>query len=402
MTEDKNIEKKMPDSQIREHIQSIYHNLLGREPDSDGMEYFFNFIKQDNSYDNIIKAIYTIIKSPEYINKFTVEMPDSQIREYIQSVYHNLLGRDPDPDGMEYFFNFIKQGNSYDNLIKAIYTITISHEFINKVVVENKKKHKKSLVVLRSDRYTELNNGNTLIFRVENSSDFDWLEQMIIKNSYYETEGVWNLTIDSDKILMAEIFKEFTAVRVLELGCSTGAILKLLYDAGAIVRGIEISTYSIERAFPEIRNYIYHGDFLDESFTEKQFSLVFGLDIFEHFNPNKLDRYINKIYESLENGGYLLCNIPAFGEDEVFGTIFPVYFDDWNEDIQSNRNFRLIDCDENGYPKNGHLIWASTQWWVRQFEKAGFKRDTERERIIHQKYDDKLYFARTSFYLFKK
>jgi SAM-dependent methyltransferase len=269
-------------------------------------------------------------------------------------------------------------------------------------MVENNRKHKKSLVVLRSDRYTELNDGNTLIFRVENSSDFDWLEQMIIKNSYYETEGVWNLTIDSDKILMAEIFKEFTVVRVLELGCSTGAILKLLYNAGAIVRGIEISTYSIERAFPEIRNYIYHGDFLDESYTEKHFSLVLGLDIFEHFNPNNLDRYINKIYDSLENGGYLFCNIPAFGEDEVFGTIFPVYLDDWNEDIKFNRNFRLIDCDENGYPKNGHLIWASTQWWVRQFEKAGFKRDTERERIIHQKYDDKLYFARMSFYLFKK
>lgn len=66
MTEDKNIEKKMSDSQIREHIQSIYHNLLGREPDSDGMEYFFNFIKQGNSYDNFIEAIYIIVRSPEY------------------------------------------------------------------------------------------------------------------------------------------------------------------------------------------------------------------------------------------------------------------------------------------------------------------------------------------------
>lgn len=334
--------------------------------------------------------------------KIVDEMPDSQIREHIQNMYHNLLGRDPDPDGMEYFFNFIKQGNSYDNTIKAIYTIITSPEYINKVMVDNKKKHRKNLVVQRSDRYTELDNGNSLILRVENSSDFDWLEQMIIKNGYYETEGVWNLTIDSDKMLMAEILKEFTAARVLELGCSTGAILKLLHDAGTIVRGIEISTYTIEKAFPEIRNYIYHGDLLDESFTEKQFSLVFGLDIFEHFNPKKLDRYINKIYDSLESDGYLFCNIPAFGEDEVFGTIFPVYLDDWNEDIRSNRNFRLIDCDENGYPKNGHLIWASTQWWVGQFEKAGFKRDTQRERIIHQKYDDKLYFARMSFYLFKK
>ena len=129
---------------------------------------------------------------------------------------------------------------------------------------------------------------------------------------------------------------------------------------------------------------------------------MFGLDIFEHFNPNKLDRYIRKIYESLENNGYLFCNIPAFGEDEVFGTVFPVYLDDWNKDIRSSRNFHLIDCDEQGYPKNGHLVWASTQWWVAQFEKAGFTRDTRRERMIHQKYDEKLYIARKSFYVFKK
>ena len=329
-------------------------------------------------------------------------MSDSYIREHIRSMYRNLLAREPDEEGMKYFFDFIKKGDSYNNIIEAIYSIIKSPEFVSKITADNKKKHKKNLIVQRSDRYAEFNDGNILMFRVDNNEDFDWLEQMIIENGYYETDGVWNLTIDSDKIIMAEILREFHATKVLELGCSTGAILKLLHNAGVIVRGVEISAYNIEKAFMEIKKDIYHGDLLDENFVEKQFTLVFGLDIFEHFNPNKLDHYISKIYESLENGGYLFCNIPAFDEDEIFGTVFPIYCTGWEEDIQSNRNFNLLDCDEEGYPKNGHLIWASTQWWVGQFEKAGFMRDTEKERTIHQMYDDKLHFARKSFYVFKK
>ena len=294
-------------------------------------------------------------------NNLKVNMSDSDIMEHIRSIYLNLLAREPDQEGMKYFFDFIKQGDSYDNIIKAIDIIIKLPEFVSKIMADNKKKCKKNLIVQRSDRYEELNDSNSLMFRVENSEDFEWLERMIIENNYYETKGVWNLTIDSDKIIMAEILREFHATKVLELGCLTGAILKLLHDAGAIVRGVEISAYNIEKVFTEIRKDIYHGDLLDENFVEKQFTLVFGLDIFEHFNPNKLDHYISKIYESLDNGGYLFCNIPAFDKDEVFGTVFLIYCTAWEEDIQSNRNFNLIDCDEDGYPKNRHMIWASTQ-----------------------------------------
>jgi 2-polyprenyl-3-methyl-5-hydroxy-6-metoxy-1,4-benzoquinol methylase len=258
-----------------------------------------------------------------YCNNLEGEMPDSCIREHIRSMYLNLLGREPDQERMRYFFDFIMRGDSYNNIIEVIYAIIKSPEFVSKIVVDNKKKHKKNLIVQRSDRYVELNDDNILMFRVENNEDFDWLEQKIIEDVYYETDGVWNLTIDSDRIIMAEILREFHATKVLELGCSTGAILKLLHDAGAIVRGVEISAYNIEKALMGIKKDIYHGDLLDENFVEKQFTLVFGLDIFEHFNPNKLDHYISKIYESLENGRYLFCNIPAFDEDEVFGTDFP-------------------------------------------------------------------------------
>jgi hypothetical protein len=49
------------------------------------------------------------------------------------------------------------------------------------------------------------------------------------------------------------------------------------------------------------------------------------------------------------------------------------------------------------------LIWADTRWWVGQFQAAGFRRQTDIEAALHQKYDDYLSMqspARRSFYVF--
>ena len=76
-------------------------------------------------------------------------------------------------------------------------------------------------------------------------------------------------------------------------------------------------------------------------------------------------------------GGWLFVNIPAFGHDDVFGEVFPVYVAQWEHDIAADRPFRVLHCDDDGYPVNGHLIWAHTTWWVAQFEAAGFVRQPD-------------------------
>jgi hypothetical protein len=59
------------------------------------------------------------------------------------------------------------------------------------------------------------------------------------------------------------------------------------------------------------------------------YDLIFGLDVFEHLNPNRLDAYIVRLAELVGTGGFLFCHIPAFGTDPVFGTVFPLYLDRW-------------------------------------------------------------------------
>ena len=112
------------------------------------------------------------------------------------------------------------------------------------------------------------------------------------------------------------------------------------------------------------------------------YDMVFGLDVFEHLNPNRLDAYVRRIAEITRDGGFLFCNIPAFGKDPVFGTLFPLYVDGWEQDAAAGRPFSTLHVDDEGYPIHGHLVWADARWWVQRFEAAGFGRLPQIERWL--------------------
>ncbi|MGH8992407.1 MAG: hypothetical protein ACRDZ7_12930, partial [Acidimicrobiia bacterium] len=104
-------------------------------------------------------------------------------------------------------------------------------------------------------------------------------------------------------------------------------------------------------------------------------------------------------------GGFVFGNIPAFGDDPVFGEVFPVYISEWWADHDAGRPFATLHTDELGYPMNGHLIWAHTDWWVRRFEDRGLRREVGIERALHDRYDaylERASPARRSFYVFSK
>jgi SAM-dependent methyltransferase len=168
--------------------------------------------------------------------------------------------------------------------------------------------------------------------------------------------------------------------------------------------GVEISRRAIQRAFADVRDHIHEGDLLALPFTGR-FDLVYGLDIFEHLNPNRFADYLAQIAAILADGGYLYAALPAFGDDPVFGLIFPMYLRDWYGDVAQDRPFHLLHVDGKGYPLNGHLIWADSRWWVTQFERHGLRRDEVIERAVHQRYDrffDGYAPARKAFYVFSK
>jgi SAM-dependent methyltransferase len=241
-----------------------------------------------------------------------------------------------------------------------------------------------------------------LAFQARVPADFDWLETMIHRHGYYEHEGVWSLELSPDKRAMAEIMAAFRPRRALELGCATGPVLHYLRGLGVDAEGVEVSRMAVERAFPDVRDRIHHGDLLALG-LDGEFDLVFGLDVFEHLNPNRLTAYLTRLAGLLRAGGYLYAALPAFGDDPVFGLAFPLYLRDWYQDVFLGQNFRLLHADGRGYPLNGHLVWADSRWWVRQFERAGLRRVEAIERAVHERYDrffDGYAPARKAFYVF--
>jgi len=331
-----------------------------------------------------------------------LELALSSDRAFLERAYREILGREIDQDGYDYYVRVLGEGHSRTAVLLSLVR---SEEFTGRLTPPPPIK---AIRELRPSQYRRdedvLNRSPVDVFEVRSDADLDWLESMIIENGYYERAGVWNFGIDTDKRVMAEILASFAPKQAIEIGCASGAVLECLRELGFRAEGVEISRMALERAFPGVRDRIHVGDLLAVRLPGG-YDLVFGLDIFEHLNPNRLGDYIARVAGLLRDGGYVFANVPAFGEDPVFGTVFPLYLRGWSADAAPGRRFARIPVDEHGYPLHGHLVWADSPWWVARFEAHGLRRQVDIEAALHRKYDrymDSRSRARKAYYVFSK
>ncbi len=336
-------------------------------------------------------------------------LPVDQLSDegFLNHLYRELLGRDPDPEGRATHLAFLRDGHSRAALVM---NFVKSPEFVFRTIRDHIHDYVKLLPIIdeRPDQYaidrSRSGGEQCRFFMIRAEADYDWLEAKIIGNGYYERPGVWSFIIDEDKRMMADVAARFHPRLVLDVGCSNGAVLKCLKDQGIEGEGVEISRIALDKALPEIREAIHFGDLLTLSLP-RRYDLVLGLDIFEHFNPNKLDAYLARIAELVVEGGFVFANIPAFGTDPAFGEIFRIDYAVWDEDVAAGRMFRAVPVDNYGYPKNGHLINADSGWWTRAFERHGFTRRSDIEADLHRSYDaeiNRIAPARRSFFVFSR
>jgi hypothetical protein len=323
---------------------------------------------------------------------------------FLERAYREVLGREIDQDGLNYYKKRLSQGERRGAVLLSLATST---EFLQR--------HSTSAIpalpslrAARPERYRreiDLTTGRPIwVFDASGPHDIDWLEDQILANGYYDQPGVWNLGVDVDKRVMAEIVALLGPGRALEVGCAAGAVLQCLADVGIEAEGIELSARIVEGAPAAIRSSIHVGDPLAVDLP-KPFDVTFGLDVFEHLNPRRLDRYLSRLAALTCDGGYVFVNVPAFGEDPVFGSVFPLYVESWRRDAAQGQPFGRLHADELGYPLHGHLIWANAAWWVRRFEAAGLRREPAIERELHARYDaymDKRSLARKAYFVFSK
>jgi SAM-dependent methyltransferase len=299
--------------------------------------------------------------------------------EVVSALYEGIFRRRADPSGSAAYLNALLNGYS---LSKIIEEMIASDEFRNvrgsnvlPVITLP------DLTSLYPEKYHKSNSGPP-IFIADVDDDFRFLERLIIEHRYYDSLGVWSPAIDLDKQITAAIVEGLGARRCVELGCFTGPVLSLLADRGIEATGVEVSHLAFLLAYPNIRNKIRYGDLLSVD-LDSSCDVFLAMDVLEHLSPLRIDEYIARIAKMISSEGFVYLNSPMFGADRVFGTPFEAYLSEWQR-VGDASFWRHLHCDDIGWPMHGHLIWASPNWWERQFSNHGLVRDHAIEEVLHE------------------
>ena len=389
-----------PDVQM---VTDGYTRLMGRPPDRRERREITAALKNGAT---VGEELLRIGRSEQYRTQAAADLArfdKLSDEEFIRQSYLYLLQREPDAGGAAYYAEMLASGAPRAQLIDAW---AGSDEHVNRVVAEVYPQE--DLRGRHPERYEDVRDtsGSAVVpcFRADDDEGFAWIGGKIDEHGYYDRPGIWGYSLNADKRVMADLLANFQPKTALDLGCANGTVMKCLFDLGVKSEGIELSAAAVRQAFPEIQANIHIGSVTDMP-VSRSYDLIFGLDIFEHVSPLDLRKIIDAVHEHLEPAGFLFANIPAYGEDEIFGNVFEIYVQGWDEAAERDEPFSLLPTDEAGFPLHGHLIWATTSWWQRQFEVVGFVRQPTIETAIHERYAD--YFrsaspSRLAFYVFAK
>lgn len=253
------------------------------------------------------------------------------------------------------------------------------------------------------------------VIAIESPEDFDALIANMARGDFYDgaylrhTLGYDRHPLKVDNLALAAMLDFLDPGRLLELGCGKGDVLYLLDRRGrAQVRGLDISPGILEQAWPTLGGRLDLGDLLElvPRYREQglRFDTICGFDIWEHLHPAKLQDYLGAMLELAEEDALFFFIIPGFGQDRVFGEIFPLEFEVNRAAFEARQPFPYLTAASSDppMPASGHLIWAHSQWWEEQFSRAGLARCHLLEKNLHKFFDDFLHIAQRSFYIFRR
>ena len=260
--------------------------------------------------------------------------------EFIEDLYQLATGRPADDAGRRWLGQMLDQGA---DRLSVTMTLAHSEEALNRQLAL--RTHIQDLRELRPASFRTVPGTDGVareVYRADTAEDVDWMEESILEHGYYEKPGIWSLSVDDDKRRMSALLASFAPTRALEIGCSSGTVMEGLLAAGVDCDGLEISRMAIQRADPAVRPRIHRADLLDADLTDG-YDLIYGLDVLEHLNPNRFDRYLVRLRELVSDTGYVYVNSPAFGVDDVYGEEFPWSF------RAGRRTVPLAGCSVSGW-----------------------------------------------------
>lgn len=207
---------------------------------------------------------------------------------------------------------------------------------------------------------------------------------------------------EDKRTVAALLALNFGPRRVLEAGCAMGLLVKGLRGLGVDAEGFDFSEWCIKNAPADVRPWVRWGDVLDLKQPDQPYDMVLALDILEHLPPEHVPQAIANLASALAPRGIFYTVVPAYGPNAFGSELYPLQYEEWSRDAGLGIPFRNIPLDDRGRPHLGHLTHATIGWWERAFRRAGLVRLGAVERLLHQRYDERLEFSRRSFFVYAK
>ena len=108
--------------------------------------------------------------------------------------------------------------------------------------------------------------------------------------------------------------KEFSQKkRVLDLCCGTGWTANELSKVAKVVKAVDYSKESIEKAKKEFQNenlFFEQMNALSLNYPDSSFDTVVSMEAIEHFTENDGKVFLSEVYRVLKKGGYFVGSTP--------------------------------------------------------------------------------------------
>jgi SAM-dependent methyltransferase len=170
----------------------------------------------------------------------------------------------------------------------------------------------------------------------------DFYDENYFENGVYSGKSGYNGYVwNNDFLEMATRLNEyFKPIKVLDIGCAKGFLVKAFTQLGVNAFGIEYSDYAFEKADSEIKDRITLGSITKRTiYRNKEFDLITCYDVLEHLTDEEVIFAISEI-KRISN--------------KIVTIKMPFEHYDWDLD-------------------KSHIGIQPKEIWIERFEKHGFK-----------------------------